>query len=247
QMMLDSPYLVKIFDLAHSGDHRFIIREYLPLSLDALLSGGEVMPVSLAVHLGYQILNGIGDLHLQMGRDEQIRRLFHLDLRPSRILLREDRPVLKIANGGLWKVLEECEPRETALKKLPLPFLAYRAPEQFRRYLSRKRPPFFTDIYLFGMLLYEMLVGSPAFRASSYEEYEIQHCEQYPTPPKVWRPEIPEELNGLIMRCLECDPMKRWRSATEMALTMEKSFYQAVDLPRDDKTYASYLERSKKV
>ena len=141
----------------------------------------------------HQILEGLGDLHLHMGRDEQIRNIYHLDLRPSRILLHNERPVLKIYNGGLWKVICECSPDGTAIRKLPLPFLPYRAPEQFRTYLARRRPPLFTDIYLFGVLFYEMLTGIVPFRATSFEEYEIQHCEQYPIPPKAWRPQIPDE------------------------------------------------------
>jgi len=82
----------------------------------------------------------------------------------------------------------------------------------------------FTDIYQFGTLFYEILTGVQAFQASSFEEYEIQHCDQYPTPPKVWRTDIPEDINDMIMKCLERDPMKRWRNATQLSLIFEKSF-----------------------
>ena len=173
---------------------------------------------------------------------DSIHNQFHLDLRPSRVLLKKDRPVLKIYNGGLWKVLEKTNPAAADIKKLPLPYLSYRAPEQFRPYLSRKRPPIFTDIYLFGTLFYEVLTGMPAFKASSYDEYEIQHCEQYPSPPRVWRPQIPEVLNELIMKCLESDPMKRWRSISQMSIMLEKAFPGEATRPKDD-SYQKYLEK----
>ncbi len=224
QKMCNSRHVVKVLDLAQCADRFLIIREHPPFSLEDILAMGELLSVPLAVFLAHQILEGIGDIHLHMGRDEQIRKIYHLDLRPSRVLL-YDRPALvKICNAGLWGELVRSNPKETSLKQLPLAFLAYRASEQFRPYLARKRPPFFTDIYLFGALFYEMLTGNPAFSGSSYEEYEIQHCEQYPTPPKVWRSEIPDELNQIIMKCLDSDPMKRWRSATQVTLILEKSF-----------------------
>lgn len=244
QMLADSRHMVKISDLAHSEGYFFIVREYFPLSLNDILSAGQPIPIPIAVHFAYQVLEALGDLHLHMGKDETIRNIFHLDLRPSRVLVRKDRPYVKIYNGGLWKEMERAAPERTAIKALPVPYLSYRAPEQFRPYLLRKRPPVFTDIYLFGSLFYEMLTGTPAFKGSSYEEYEIQHCEQYPMPPKVWRPEIPDVLNEMIMKCLEGDPMKRWRSTTQMSLILEKAFSGAVT-KLDPAAYGEYLEKLK--
>jgi serine/threonine-protein kinase len=244
QMMIRSRHLVKIHDLAEMNGRLFIVREHLPLSLGDLMAADRNMPISIAVRLGCQVLEALGDLHLHMASDDRIESLFHLDLRPSRVLLRKDKPLVKIYNGGLWKEMEKASPTKTDLKDLPLPHLCYRAPEQFRTYLARKRPPVFTDIYLFGALFYEMLTGTPAFRASSFGEYLIQHCEQYPSPPKVWRPEIPEILDELIMDCLASDPMKRHRSATQISLALEKAFPIEVARPKDD-SYQKYLQKLK--
>lgn len=244
QIMAESHHLVKVFDLAHADNYIFIVREYLPFSLSDLIAAGGTLPIELAVTIAYQILEALGDLHLHMGKDRTIRNTFHLDLRPSRVLLRKNRPCAKIYNGGLWKEMEKTARADTVPEKLPLTYLSYRAPEQFRPYLSRKRPPIFTDIYLFGAIFYEMLAGSPAFKALSYEEYEIQHCEQYPSPPKVWRSEIPDLLNEMIMKCLEGDPTKRWRSTTQMSLILEKAYSNAIGRPKDD-SYRKYLEKIK--
>ncbi len=243
-MLVNSRHLIRIHDLATINGYSFIVREYLPLSLNDLLTAGGNMPISLAVRLAYQVLEALGDLHLHMTAEGRIQSLFHLGLRPSRVLLRRDKPQLKLYNGGLWQLIEKANPAITNLKEMPLAQLAYKAPEQFRNYLARKRPPVFTDIYLFGVLFYEMLTGAPAFKASSFGEYEIQHCEQYPSPPKVWRPEIPETLNELIMNCLTCDPTKRFRSTTQISLILEKSFPSEVARPKDD-SYQKYLEKLK--
>jgi serine/threonine protein kinase len=241
-MMFSSRRHVGVFDLASIDGCFFIVREHLPLSLSDLLQANGSMPISLAVRLAYQVLEALGDLHLHMTREGAVQNRFHLDMRPSRVLARRDKPFVKIYNGGLWHEVEKTCPGKANLKELPLAHLAYRAPEQFRPYLARKRPPIFTDIYLFGTLLYEMLTGTTAFKASSFGEYEIQHCEQYPSPPKVWRPEIPETLNELIMTCLASDPMKRFRSTTQISLILEKAFPAEVARPKDD-AYREYLKK----
>jgi len=243
-MHFSSRHHVAIYDLAAIDGYIFVVREHLPISLNELLPAGANMPVSLAVRLAYQVLEALGDLHLHMTADGVVQNRFHLDLRPSRVLLQNDKPYAKIYNGGLWSEIEKACPDKAALKELPVPHLAYRAPEQFRPYLARKRPPVFTDIYLFGALFYEMLTGTPAFKASSFGEYEIQHCEQYPTPPRVWRPEIPETLNELIMNCLTSDPVRRFRSTTQISLIMEKAYPAEVARPKDD-SYRQYLKNLK--
>ena len=242
QMLFNSRHHVRIRDLAGINGHFFIVREHLPITLSDLLTANGNMPISLAVRLAYQVLEALGDLHLHMTGEGVVENQFHLDLRPSRVLLRSDVPFVKIYNGGLWHEIQKACPGKPNLKELPLPHLAYRAPEQFRAYLARKRPPIFTDIYLFGTLFYEMLTGTTAFKASSFGEYEIQHCEQYPSPPKVWRPEIPETLNELIMNCLASDPMRRYRSTTQISLVLEKAFPAEVTRPKDE-TYQEYLEK----
>jgi len=244
QRMTTSAHVVKVLDLAHLDDLFFIVRENLPISLVDLLTSGRPFPIRLAVFIAHRLLEALGDLHLHKGLDDEVRNIFHLDLRPSRVLLHDRKPIVKIYNSGLWSLLQKANPSDTSVRKLPLPFLAYRAPEQFKTYLARRKPPVFTDIYQFGTIFYEMLTGVPAFSASSYEEYEIQHCEQYPTPPKVWRPEIPDQLNELIMNCLECDPMKRWRSATQVALFLEKPFYHEIQPPKDG-SYAEFMIQAK--
>ncbi len=242
EQAVNSSSLTRIYDLAHSEGHFFLVREYFPLSLCDILAKGELMPIPLAIRIAHQVLEALGDLHLHMGLDGKPGHNFHLDLRPSRVFLGTDKACAKVTNGGLWKILELAAPEQTSAAKLPLHYLPYRAPEQFRPYLARKRPPFFTDIYLFGALFYEMLTGVPAFKASSYEEYEIQHCEQYPSPPRVWRAEIPSVINDMIMQCLESNPTKRYRSTTQMSLLIEKAFSDAISRPKDN-AYQEFLAK----
>ena len=80
QMLINSRHLIMIYDLANANGHLFIVREHLPLSLSDLMASGVNMPISLAVRLGYQVLEGLGDLHLHKAAEGRIQSLFHLDL-----------------------------------------------------------------------------------------------------------------------------------------------------------------------
>ena len=116
QMLFNSRHHVRIYDLASINGYFFIVREHLPISLSDLLTAGGNMPISLAVRLAYQVLEALGDLHLHMTAEGMIQNRFHLDLRPSRVLLRRDKPYVKIYNGGLWQEIEKASPAKAELE-----------------------------------------------------------------------------------------------------------------------------------
>ncbi len=216
--MMECEYLSIPHDLALSQDEMFfVIRPYYEMSLmEYMIKRTTSFSLDEALVIAYQILESLGYLHLHLGRDKQKRKIYHLDLRPSRIFLSPPFKV-RVAYGGLWSVFRSCCPNVAKPRNLPLAFLPYRAPEQFRSYLwSDKRPLVCTDVYLFGVIFYELLTGVNPFLGESMEEVEILHCDQKPIPPQVVRPEIPDEINELVMQCLEVYPTKRWRSTTQL-------------------------------
>lgn len=223
-MMMDSEYLSVPEDLAvASNGTLFVIRPYYEHSLVEYMSERrEKMNLDEIMVVGYQILEGLGYLHLHFARDRQKRKIYHLDLRPSRIFLFSNCRV-KVAYGGLWHIFMKYCPHLTNYRNLPLAFLAYRAPEQFRSYLwSPKKPLVCTDVYQFGVIFYEMLTGINPFSGESVEEIEMLHCDQKPIPPQVIRPDLPEEVSEIVMNCLNTFPSKRWRSTTQILLAIEK-------------------------
>ncbi len=215
---LDIPHDVAIIDGAF-----FIIRDYYERSLLEYMKNTPHPSYEEASIIAYQILEGLGYLHLHLGRDKQKRKVYHLDLRPSRIFFGTGSLKAHVAYGGLWKIFNDRCGKYTRPRSLPLGFLPYKAPEQFRRFLwSERRPQVCVDIYSFGVIFYELLVGINPFDGKSVEEFEILHCDQKPIPPQVTRPDLPEELNDIVMKCLEIRPQKRWRSTTQILLTIEK-------------------------
>lgn len=223
-MMMESDYLLVPVDLSVTSDGRlFIICPYYRHSLSEFLSNRtEKIGLDEALVIGYQILEGLGYLHLHLGRDRQKRKVYHLDLRPSRIFFAGQYKI-KVAYGGLWHMLSTSCPNLTNYRKLPLAYLAYKAPEQFRPYLwNPKKPLICTDVYQFGVVFYEILTGVNPFMGESVEEIEMLHCDQKPIPPQVFRPDLPEAVCELVMGCLNTFPSKRWRSTTQILLEVEK-------------------------
>ncbi|MEM3366415.1 MAG: protein kinase [Candidatus Methanomethyliaceae archaeon] len=222
--VMDSEYLVIPDDLAVAQDGTFfVICSHYDYSLsDYMTDKSDRTDLDEALVIGYQILEGLGYLHLHLAKDKHKRKIYHLDLRPSRIFF-SSRGKVKIGWGGLWQMFANLCPHLTNYRVLPLSFLFYKAPEQFRPYLwSSKKPLVCTDIYQFGVVFYEMITGLNPFMSESAEEVEMLHCDQKPIPPQVIRPDLPEELSELIMNCLHPFPAKRWRSTTQILLAIEK-------------------------
>ncbi len=221
--MMSCDYLDIPHDVAIADGAFFIIRNYYERSLLEYMKDAPQPSYEEACIIAYQVLEGLGYLHLHLGRDKQKRKIYHLDLRPSRVFFSGDSLRAYVAYGGLWKIFTDRCAKYTRPRSLPLGFLPYKAPEQFRRFLwSERRPQACVDIYSFGVIFYELLAGVNPFDGKSVEEFEILHCDQKPIPPQVTRPDLPQELNDIIMKCLEVRPQKRWRSTTQILLAIEK-------------------------
>jgi phosphoribosyl 1,2-cyclic phosphodiesterase/anti-anti-sigma regulatory factor len=124
----------------------------------------------------------------------------HGDLRPEKILVGAD-GVVQIGRAPLF-------PHPTGFGPA-----AYRAPEQLRGHAATLR----TDVYLLGLVLYELLLGAPAFAAESEELRLTLQLYSLPQSPRTHWPEIPVELEALLLRMLAVAPEDRFESAQGVA------------------------------
>ena len=76
-----------------------------------------------------------------------------------------------------------------------------------------------TDLYALGLVLYELVTGKHPFAEG---DAAYHHIHTAPKPPKALRPEIPDELNGIIMRALEKDAKKRFDDARQLAVALRQ-------------------------
>lgn len=219
--------VARIVDVAMLDDQPLLIMENVGSSLEMVLETKKILSVPETLKVSFNILKGVAYCHTHLGLDGERHKVYHLDLRPSRILwdvVHKERQ--KIINQGLITLL--ANGKDYALNyglfDCPNHLLAYKAPEQFRPEILRKlhRSPVCTDIYSLGIIMYEMLTGCVAFQGPTYDDYEKQHLEHYPVPPKVLISSIPEDLDDIVLKCLRKKPEERWRSVTELYLALER-------------------------
>ncbi len=170
------------------------------------------LPVAEALRLAVQIAEALDAAHR--------KGFVHRDLRPANIMVTKSG--VKVLNFGLAKMKAPAISEETATKALtgedtPPETLQYTSPEQ----LQGKEADARSDIFSFGLVLYEMLTGRPAFNESSQAILigAILHTE--PPPASSLTASTPPALDRLIRQCIAKDPENRWQSARDLAAELQ--------------------------
>jgi serine/threonine protein kinase len=182
----------------------FLVMEFVsgePLSDLIRRTGG--LPVSKAISYFKDILEAVGAAHRE--------HVIHRDLKPSNVMITDD-PIAQhaiVMDFGIAKLLGSSGMTRTAEGVGAVP---YKAPELWERQPPDQR----SDIYSLGALLYEMLTSRYPFSGPEIEDFREQHLKQPPEP-------LPSELSGsnprlagLLMKCLEKNPKKRFASVDEL-------------------------------
>jgi hypothetical protein len=145
----------------------------------------------------------------------------HRDLKPENLMITPD-GLLKILDFGLAKLvvapLGDLEGRETLSRQgtqagMLVGTLEYMSPEQ----ASGRTVDLHTDQFSLGLILHEMATGRPAFRRDTPAQVLAAVIERDPEPLRRLRPEVPEALEALVVRCLQKDPARRFAQTTEVA------------------------------
>ncbi|MEM8930095.1 MAG: protein kinase [Acidobacteriota bacterium] len=212
--------ICRIFDLIQHDD------EATGLALDLvsmeLIDGGNLtdeialgpMDVSVALPIVRQIARGLNAAH-SLG-------IVHRDLKPGNIMLATETDGLRVAitDFGVARQIGAASGRETALTQegrlIGTP--AYMAPEQ----LAGEATSPATDIFSLGILLYEMLSGKLPFSGESVWQVAIQRLTHPPTPLETHLPTLDDEILGLVERCLQRDPARRFQSAPELLERLDR-------------------------
>jgi eukaryotic-like serine/threonine-protein kinase len=204
--------IVDITDIGEAEDGRsFLVMEYLEGSdLGQVLRETGRMEPSRAVHIVEQVLRGLAAAHAE--------GIIHRDMKPANVFLTERGGVsdfVKIMDFGISKVVaargERVRLTDTGVA-MGTPI--YMAPEQAE---ARQDLDHRVDIYAVGVMLYEMLAGTPPFNAGSYVAMVQLHVSAAVPPLGERRPDLPRELVRAVHRALEKEPDRRFRDALEFA------------------------------
>jgi serine/threonine-protein kinase len=205
---------VEIYDYGHTEDGTFYyVMEYLPgLSLQDLVDEYGPLRPERALHLLRQVVGALREAHA-IG-------LIHRDIKPSNILACERGrvyDVAKLVDFGIVHSqgigLGDAEKRltmEGSISGSP----AYLSPEQA---VPNKPVDARTDIYGLGGVAYFLLTGRPPFERESAMEMLMAHVYEAVTPLHEFLPDVPPDLEQVVMRCLEKDPSRRYPDADALA------------------------------
>ncbi len=198
------PHIVQIFELGQYEDCSFLALEYCAGGSLAEHVVGEPQPPRWAAEVTLKLADA---LHAAHGAG-----LIHRDLKPANVLLAAD-GAPKIADFGLARLLGVDQDQTRSGMILGTP--CYMAPEQTRG--DRALVTTAADIYALGATLYELLVGRPPFKGTSFFETLEQVRRDKPVPPRKLQPGIPRDLEKICLKCLRKAPSARYRSAEELA------------------------------
>ncbi len=195
--------IIDIFSFDKMPDGRqYFVMEYLEGSpLDSWLSRKGSLSVQEAIRLADELLDALAAAH-RAG-------VIHRDLKPSNIFLVRQPgggSYVKVLDFGLAKHLTsgQARPQQT-LHGLIIGTPEYMAPEQVRGDPVSAR----TDLYSFGIILFQLLTGQLPFQARVPAEYLVHHLEHTPPSPLELRPELPPALARLVLKLLEKAPEAR--------------------------------------
>lgn len=184
-------------------------------NLASIVNARGLLPVAQAVLIALDVLDAVDSAHRQ--------QLAHGDLLPENVIIgaTEDGEVRpKVAGFLLGRLAAVCAPRIVAGGTASSTTL-YVAPEVLRGAEPTPR----SDVYGFGAILYEQLVGARPFDSSSCLVVERQHLQRSPRPLQEAAPDrgIGPAVSAVVMQALEKDPDNRFASAAEMLRALRKA------------------------
>ncbi len=219
---LNHPNIVTIFEVGDLPAGHYLIMEFV--SGESLRGRMRRAPVPLpeALDISRQIASALAAAHKH--------GVVHRDLKPENIMLRED-GVVKLVDFGLAKQLPWAEPDAVTSPSLSssgqlVGTYEYMAPEQAR---GKSTSPA-TDVFAFGIVVYEMIAGEHPFRAESTIDTLTAILNKEPQPVRSRRTDVPPAIEDLLQRALSKEPEKRFDSGVALASALETS--QRTEAPR---------------
>src|SRR5438309_626903 len=211
---LNHPHICTLHDIGDQDGTDFLVMEYLEGETLAqrLLKGP--LPLDQVLRYAIEIADALDKAHR--------KGITHRDLKPGNIMLTKSGTML--LDFGLAKLKQEVAPANVQLSKLPtagdpltakgtiVGTLQYMAPEQ----LEGKEADARTDIFAFGVVVYEMATGKRAFEGKSSASVIGAILKDDPPPISSLQPTTPPALDRLVKKCLAKESEKRWQAASDV-------------------------------
>jgi serine/threonine protein kinase/Tol biopolymer transport system component len=210
---LNHPNILAVYQMGTYAGVPYLVSELLEGKTLAESVRRGPLPLRKAIDYAVQIAHGLAAAHE--------KGIVHRDLKPDNLFVTKDGRI-KILDFGLAKVVQPTESSVNA-RTLTLPGVAmgtvgYMSPEQVRGLTTDYR----TDIFAFGAILYEMLMGKRTFERPTSADTMSAILNEQPEPISKLAPETPVALQRVVLRCLEKNADQRFQSASDLAFALEE-------------------------
>lgn len=201
---LNHPNICTVYDVSEFEGQLFIAMEFI--DGETLRDRSANISVKQSIEIGIQVAEALAAAHE--------KGIIHRDIKPENVMLRKD-GLVQIMDFGLAK--QQGASRLTR-EGNTVGTMGYMSPEQVQGFNVDHR----SDIFSFGVLLYELLSGQSPFKGMHETAiiYEIVNVD--PEPISILKPELPPDLDAILLECLAKDADERYQSAKEIVKDLRK-------------------------
>jgi len=223
-MRFSHPNIVQLFEAGVEDEQEFIAMELVDgKNLRQLLSRAhnrkETVPIEIVCYVVEQVATGLHYAHTFKDKiTGQPLNVIHRDVSPQNLLVSFD-GAIKVIDFGIAKAATNSEATRAGVIKGKLSYLS---PEQVMGEVLDAR----SDVFALGIVLWEALTGKRLFVTDSDNEFQvlkmIEACQSYVKPPSEINPNVPRELDFIVLQALARDRKKRYQSADELARAIRR-------------------------
>jgi serine/threonine-protein kinase len=197
--------VLRTHDFEESNGTPYISMEYLEgVTLKDLLRSKGALPLGIGLRVAKQACQGLEAAHEQ--------GVVHRDIKPQNMLILPETGELKIMDFGIARVSEMKGAAGLTSTGMVMGTPDYMPPEQ----AQGRAADFRSDIYALGVVLFELFTGVLPFDGDSVMAVVLKHIQDPPPRPRSVSPRLTEELEAIILRCLEKDPARRYQRVRDL-------------------------------
>jgi len=205
---LSHPNIVPVFDWGESERTYFIVMEYVDgQALSTIIRGQAPLPPMRAAAIAADIAKALSYAHRH--------GVVHRDVKPGNVLLTRDGQV-KVTDFGIARAIGADD--NVTQTGLVMGTATYFSPEQAQGFGVDGR----SDVYSLGVVLYEMLTGSPPFTADTPVAIAYKHVSESPVLPREHEPRIPTSLEAVTLHAMAKQPAERYATAEDFHADLER-------------------------
>jgi len=213
---LNAPTIVAVYDTGedelNGARVPYIVMEYVDgQTLRDVMRSGQRFTVQRSLEITDQTLLALDYSHRN--------GIVHRDIKPANIMVTRNGQV-KVMDFGIARAVADSGATLTQTANV-LGTAQYLSPEQARGETVDAR----SDVYSSGCLLFELLTGQPPFQGESPVAVAYQHVREVPAVPSALNPDVPAEVDAIVMKAMAKNPDNRYQSAAEMRADVDRAMH----------------------